>query len=117
MNISRNKHITANSDIFAAEEEWMEEEDVSLNNQLDDMADNIEDIQDSVNEIDEDAPDIEIDNNIDNHYIAECAQCKGIFISAVLQSDQELDHITGICPLCGNDSDQYLNWVVKAVND
>ncbi len=72
------------------------------------MRDNIED------NMVEDDPDIEVDNNIENHYIAECDICHGIFISAVVESDQDVQSITGICPLCGKESDQNLNWVVKA---
>ena len=48
----------------------------------------------------EDDPSIEMENNIENHYIAECESCGGIFISAILESDQEIDHVTGVCPLC-----------------
>lgn len=85
-----------------------------LSDQLDDISDRVEDIQDQVDEIDEDTVDIETDNNIENHYIAECDKCHGIFISAVLESDQEVEKVSGICPLCESESDQYLKWVVKA---
>lgn len=63
----------------------------------------------------ESAPDIQTDNNIENHYIVECDRCHGIFISALVESDQVVDHITGICPLCEKESDQYIKWVVKPV--
>jgi len=82
---------------------------------LDEMADNIEDMQDTLDEVEEDDVDIEIDNNIDGHLIAECDKCHGIFISAMIESDQEVDKISGICPLCERESDQYIKWVVKAI--
>ena len=100
------------------------EEDAALNDQLDDIQDSVEDIQDSVDdikdaidEVDEDSIDIALNNNIAGHYIAECDQCQGVFISAVLESDQQIDHVSGICPICGKESDQYLKWVIKDVEE
>lgn len=61
----------------------------------------------------EDDPSIEMENNIENHYIAECESCGGIFISAILESDQEIDHVTGVCPLCEKETNQYLKWVIR----
>ena len=74
------------------------EDDETFDDNLDDMADTIE-----------------IDNNIDGHLIAECDKCHGIFISAMIESDQEVEKISGICPLCEKESDQYIKWVVKAI--
>ena len=68
-------------------------------------------------DIREDDPTIEIDNNIAGHYIAECERCHGIFISAVSVSDQDIDSISGICPLCDHETTQRLNWVVEDVKD
>jgi len=68
-------------------------------------------------EYEEDDPSIEIDNNIENHYIAECESCHGIFISAVILSDQPVETLTGVCPLCGKDTDQSLKWVIKSIED
>ena len=65
----------------------------------------------------EEDPSIEIDNNIENHYIAECESCHGIFISAVILSDQPVETLTGTCPLCGKDTDQSLKWVIKSIED
>ena len=59
---------------------------------------------------------IEINNNINNHYIAECENCGGIFISAVTQSDQQISYITGVCPLCEKETNQYLRWVIKNID-
>lgn len=83
---------------------------------LDDVADAVEDIQDTVDEDEEDPVNIEIENNIEDHYIAECDKCHGIFISATIESDQDVQKVTGECPLCGEESDQYLKWVVKKVD-
>lgn len=83
---------------------------------IDDLADSLEDVQDSIEDVDIDDPSIEIDNNITGHYIAECAGCGEVFISAVMESDQQIDHITGICPICEKETDQYLKWVIKDAN-
>ena len=56
---------------------------------------------------------IEIDNNITNHLIAECQNCHGVFISAMLASDQDIESINGICPLCSKDTEQFVKWVIK----
>ena len=58
---------------------------------------------------------IEVDNNIAGHYIAECSRCHGIFISALVESDQQVELLSGICPLCEKESDQYIKWIVKPV--
>ena len=84
-----------------------------LSDAIDDVADNVEDIQDTIDDIKEDDVEIAVNNNIADHYIAECNRCNGIFISAVVDSDQVIDHVSGICPLCGKDTDQYLKWVIR----
>lgn len=63
----------------------------------------------------EDSPNIEIDNNIAGHYIAECNRCHGVFISALVESDQFVEYLSGVCPLCEKESDQYIKWVIKPV--
>ena len=104
--------------IFAADEfedfdmDGMEE-DAALNDQLDDIQDSVEDIQDSVDDIKEDDPAIDLDNNITNHLIAECENCKGIFISAMIDSEQEVESISGVCPLCNKNTTQTLKWIIK----
>lgn len=60
---------------------------------------------------------IDVDNNIDNHFIAECDICKGVFISPVIKSDSDVQSIQGICPLCNNESTQYLKWVINPIED
>ena len=103
--------------IMAAEGDDLLDEDDSFNETLDSMSDQIEDIRDDVEEINEDDVDIDTDNNIDNHYIAECDSCHGVFISAVIENDQHPDKVSGNCPLCGKNTDQYLKWVIKSVED
>lgn len=88
----------------------------TLQDDIDYVADTLEDIQDDVQDIDEDDVDIDTENNIADHYIAECDRCHAVFISAVMESDQDIDKISGICPICGKESDQYLRWVIKDVD-
>lgn len=102
--------------ITAADEDILEEDDGFVDT-LDDLADSVEDVQDQVDDIVEDDVTIDINNNIDGHYIAECDTCHGVFISAVLESDQEIEHLTGLCPLCEKGTNQYLKWVIKSVDD
>ena len=92
-----------------------EDPDDTVSDTLDDLADNVEDMQDQIDDVDEDEPSIDVDNNIEGHYIAECERCHGIFISAMIESDQEVEKISGVCPLCEKETDQYLKWVVKSV--
>lgn len=87
-----------------------------LSDKLDNVADTVEDIQDTVDDIEEDDVNIEIDNNIADHYIAECDSCHGVFISATIESDQKVEKVSGTCPLCEKETDQYLKWVIKDVN-
>ena len=114
--------------VFAADEENEQYDDFDydfneddfgeddLSDTLDDVADTVEDIQDTVDDIEEDDVNIEIDNNIANHYIAECDSCHGVFISATVESDQKVEKVSGTCPLCEKETDQYLKWVIKDVN-
>lgn len=75
-----------------------------------------EESEPEVEELEEDLQgNIEIDNNINNHYIAECDRCHGIFISSIEVSDQDIESIEGICPLCNRDSTQQLKWKIDEV--
>ena len=113
-NLSRKKYVKAAEDDF--DDLDIEEVDDAdgIMDAIDNVADNVEELQDSVDDIKEDEIDIAINNNIADHYIAECERCGGVFISAVVESDQAIDHVSGRCPLCGRDTDQYLKWVIKA---
>jgi hypothetical protein len=104
--------------IFAADDDFSEDESL-----FDDVMDAPEEtIGEDVEEeeaieegenIEEDDVAIDVDNNIVNHLIAECDNCKGIFISAMIASEQEVDSINGICPLCNKDTTQLLRWIIK----
>lgn len=103
-----------NEDVFGPGLDDLED-DTDFNDTLDDVADTVEDIQDAVDEVDEDDVNIETDNNISGHYIVECDGCHGIFISAMIESDQQIEKISGVCPLCEKETDQYPKWVIKDV--
>lgn len=100
------------SDVEMTDSDLSEDE---IQSQLDSISDSIDDLQDGLDDMSEDDVSIEIDNNIGDHYIAECDKCQGIFISAIVQSTQPISKITGICPLCNEETEQYLKWVVKDV--
>lgn len=109
MNIKHRKIMAA--DEFEDFDDFGTEE--ALGDQIDQIQDNIEDLQDTVDDIQEDDVDIDIDNNITGHLIAECENCKGIFISAMIESEQDVESINGICPLCNKETVQDLKWVIK----
>lgn len=127
MNIAK-KSIDASKKIFAADDDFdagfddpgnfddgFDDADDDVQDSLDDVQDTLDDVQDTLEDITEDDPNIETDNNIDGHYIAECEKCHGVFISAIVESDQEVTSIHGTCPLCEQDTEQYLKWIVKKV--
>ena len=89
--------------------------DDSVEDNLDDMADTLDDLNDALQDFKEDDVDIETENNISNHYIAECEKCHQVFITAVEESDQTIEKISGVCPLCDEECDQYLKWVIKEI--
>ena len=106
------------------DEEQFVFDDESLDGPEDDMnliEDEEEAIEDSTEEDTEEMEDpeegvdIDTDNNIAGHYIAECNRCHGVFISALMESDQHVEFISGICPLCEKESDQYIKWVINPV--
>lgn len=82
---------------------------------VDALSDAVDELQETVDEVEEDDPNIEMDNNIENHYIAECDRCHGVFISALTETDHEVASIKGICPLCEKESEQQLKWIVRSV--
>lgn len=118
MKITKKSITAATKYVKAADEDFEEdfEEADGVIDALDDVADSVEDIQSDIEDIDDDSVDIALNNNIADHYIAECDKCQGVFISAVIESDQDIDHVSGICPLCGKESDQYLKWVIRDIN-
>lgn len=80
---------------------------------VDDLTDAVNDIQDDLEDIQEDNPNIQTENNIESHLIAECDACSGIFISAMIKSDQKVDSVKGVCPLCGKESTQHFKWFIS----
>ena len=94
-------------------DEFEEETDVEDEDAV--TTDDVTLLEDEEMEDPEEEPNIEPENNIENHYIVECDRCHGIFISALVESDQVVDHISGVCPLCEKESDQYIKWIVKPV--
>lgn len=111
MKISKKKkNVTAASKIYADDMQ-----DFGLADQIDDISDSVGDIQDTIEDMDEDEVDIEVDNNVANHFLAECDRCHGLFISALVESDQKVEKISGVCPLCDKETDQYLKWIIKDV--
>lgn len=87
-------------------------DDTPFADTIDDLADSVEDMQDTIEEIDEDDVDIEIDDDIANHYIAKCDSCHYLFISAMVETDQDVKSVTGICPNCQKETEQLLKWVI-----
>lgn len=96
----------------------MEDTD-SIQDALDDTTDTLEDLQDSVEELDDNPQDpiLDINNNIENHYIAECRRCHEIFISAVVESESAVSSINGECPVCHEETEQDLKWIVRSAAD
>ena len=101
--------------VFAAENVFGDEADFG-GADLDPNSDTVEEEEidmDLGEDGQQDGSTIEVDNNIVNHLIAECQNCHGIFISAMLASDQLIESINGVCPLCSKDTEQFLKWIVK----
>lgn len=111
------KKVTAAEEEFDGFEDFEEVEDPeTFSDDIQDVADAVEDLQDVVEDEDDPVDTIlETDNNIEDHYIAECDHCHEIFISAVVESDNPVESIFGECPLCHEESDQHLKWIIKTV--
>lgn len=104
--------IKGKRNVFAADNVF-EDEGGFEGPELDDE-ENVEEVAEDLGEDgQQDGSAIEMDNNIANHLIAECQNCHGIFISAMIASDQPVESINGVCPLCNKDTEQFLKWIVK----
>ena len=119
MTIKKVHSIQAKTSVLGADEDvWIDEEESTYSDAVESpeeaTADDAEEMEEPIKQ---DDVNIDIDNNISNHYIAECEKCQGIFISAVTESDQELSSVSGVCPLCGEESDQALKWVITPVKE
>ena len=107
--------VTHKKNVFAAENVFGDEagfEGADLNPDADTVEEEEADM-DLGEDGQQDGSTIEIDNNIINHLIAECQNCHGIFISAMVASDQKVESINGVCPLCNKDTEQFLQWIIK----
>lgn len=120
----KKKKITAADNVFDdlgeapgyGTETEVDDED-ALADQLDTIEDSLEDVQDAVEDFEEDDVAIDIDNNIADHLVAVCDNCKTPFISAMIASDQVVDSISGICPICKKDTTQSIKWIIKKYPD
>ena len=98
MIINKKKKITAadDFDIFDRENDMggMMDDMPSDDEESEETEEDVDEFEDEdIDDVTEDDVNIVTDNNIEDHYIAECEKCKGIFISAVVQTDQEIDNI------------------------
>lgn len=117
------RRVAAASPVTAAVEDESDfafdvEDPDSMQDTLDDATDAIEDLQETVDQVDDAPRDTVLDteNNIQDHYIAECCRCHEIFISAVVESDSPIESIEGECPCCHEQTKQELKWIVRDVN-
>lgn len=101
--------------VFAAENVFGDETDFegpNLENDVDGVEEEVID-EDMGEDGQQDGSTIEVDNNIFNHLIAECQNCHGIFISAMIASDQAVESINGVCPLCSKETEQFFIGIIK----
>lgn len=110
--ISTSTIVAADEDDAFGFDEFDEESEPDV--EEDEIDTDIEEEEVEIEDPEEDV-EIEVDNNIEGHYIVECDRCHGIFISALIESNEVVDHISGVCPLCEKESEQYVKWVVKPV--
>lgn len=103
--------------VFAADNVFADEFDDSMDfeggEDMNDPDESFEEQEDLGTDGEQESSTIDIDNNIINHLIAECQNCHGIFISAMIGSDQDVEGITGVCPLCNKDTDQTFIGIIK----
>lgn len=119
-------NVKASTNIFAADEDedgpFEEEEDIEEEDIPELNTDEVEDILDDEQEdfeddIAQDSPAIETENNLANHFIAECDVCKGIYISPVVNSSTNPTSVEGTCPICGKDTTQTFRWIISDFED
>lgn len=123
--VVKKKIIKASRVVAANEDEMFLDDDAidmldekgtdSSDDTLDEIADKIDDIKDTVENVEQDDEYIEVTNNIEDHYIAECDNCGGIFISAIKETEDPVEYVHGTCPLCQEETDQYLKWTIQKV--
>lgn len=106
--------------VTAAEEEGYDVQDTDgIQDALDSVEDTLDDVQDAVEDSYDGPHDtvMDVQNNISNHYIAECDKCHEVFVSAVVESESPIDSIEGECPCCHEHTVQKLKWVVRDASD
>ena len=114
MNITHSKNISGNKKKVVAAVNVFDDVDPNFEGPDLNGEENIEEVEEDMgDEGKQDSSSIDIDNNITNHLVAECQNCHGIFISAMLASDQVIESINGVCPLCNKDTEQTLQWIIK----
>lgn len=105
--------VTAKKNVFAAENVFEDEPGFEGPNLENDPVEDAEVDEDMGEDGQQDGSTIEIDNNIFQHLIAECQNCHGIFISAMIASDQDVESINGVCPLCSKETEQFFIGIIK----
>ena len=113
------RRIVAAKPVMAAPDFMDDVEDIeNVSESIEDASDAVEDLKDTIDDIDDNPEDtlLDIDNNIENHYIAECERCHEVFISAVVESDSPVESIEGECPCCHEHTKQNLKWIVRDVD-
>lgn len=109
--------ITSDTDIDELEDVGLLEDFDGISDDLEELSDSVDDLQDSIDDVNPDPINIEMYNNIADHYIAECDLCQGVFITSLMESDAHIDSIHGICPICNQESEQFIKWIVKSVEE
>lgn len=109
--------ITSDTDIDELEDVGLLEDFDGISDDLEELSDSVDDLQDSIDDVNPDPINIEMYNNIADHYIAECDLCQGVFITSLMESDAHIDSIRGICPICNQESEQFIKWVIKSVEE
>lgn len=107
--------ITEKKNVFAADNVFGDEADFGgpdLENDTDTVEEEIVE-EDMGEDGQQDGSTIDIDNNIFDHLIAECQNCHGIFISAMIASDQAVESVNGVCPLCSKETEQFFIGIIK----
>jgi len=107
--------ITEKKNVFAADNVFGDEADFSgpdLENDTDTVEEEVVE-EDMGEDGQQDGSTIDIDNNIFDHLIAECQNCHGIFISAMIASDQAVESVNGVCPLCSKETEQFFIGIIK----
>ena len=92
--------ITSDTDIDELEDVGLLEDFDGISDDLEELSDSVDDLQDSIDDVNPDPINIEMYNNIADHYIAECDLCQGVFITSLMESDAH-----------------FIKWIVKSVEE